>query len=47
VENHDRDASVLTETPDIPTLPFRLDGNVKEFHLIAEPVSRKLFLQSR
>jgi len=35
---HDRDASVLTETPDIPNLPFRLDGNVKEFHLIAEPV---------
>jgi hypothetical protein len=39
---HDRDASVLAETPDIPNLPFRLDGNVKEFHLIAEPVKQEI-----
>src|SRR5437899_347278 len=30
--------SVLVQTPDIADLPFRMDGNVKEFHLIAEPV---------
>ena len=31
---HDHDSSVLAETPDVPDLPFRMDGNVKEFHLI-------------
>src|SRR5258708_2014952 len=28
----------LVQTPDIANLSFRMDGNVKEFHLIAEPV---------
>jgi len=30
------------QTPDIHDLPFRLDGNVKEFHLIAEPVKQEV-----
>ena len=25
-------------TPNVPTLPFRMNGGVKEFHLVAEPV---------
>jgi manganese oxidase len=29
-------------TPDIPDLSFTMDGNVKVFHLIAEPVKRKI-----
>ncbi len=29
-------------TPDIPKLPFIMDGNIKVFHLIAEPVKREL-----
>jgi len=29
-------------TPDVPDLPFRLDHGVKEFHLIAEPVTQEL-----
>jgi len=29
-------------TPDIPDLPFTVDGGVKVFHLIAEPVKRKI-----
>ena len=33
---------VLVQTPDIPNLPFELDGGVKVFHLIAEPVKREL-----
>lgn len=33
---------VLVETPDVPQLPWRLDGGVKEFHLVAEPVKRRL-----
>jgi len=33
---------VLAETPDVPNLPFRMDGNVKEFHLIAEPVKQEI-----
>src|SRR6201984_1767863 len=39
---HDHYSSVLAETPDIPDLPFRMDGNVKEFHLIAEPVKQEI-----
>src|SRR5712671_868635 len=39
---HDHDSSVLAETPDVPDLPFRMDGNVKEFHLIAEPVKQEI-----
>ncbi len=33
---------IPVQTPDIPNLPFRMDGNVKEFHLIAEPVKREI-----
>src|SRR5262245_16805003 len=29
-------------TPDVPDLPHELDGNVKVFHLTAEPVRRKI-----
>src|SRR3984893_541375 len=39
---HDHDSFVLAETPDVPDLPFRMDGNVKEFHLIAEPVKQEV-----
>jgi FtsP/CotA-like multicopper oxidase with cupredoxin domain len=31
------------ETPDVSQLPWRMDGNVKEFHLIAEPVKQEIF----
>jgi hypothetical protein len=37
-----RAAAVAVQTPDVPDLPFRLDGNVKEFHLIAEPVKQEI-----
>src|SRR5258707_7202154 len=30
------------ESPDIADLPFAIDGEVKVFHLIAEPVKRKI-----
>ena len=33
---------VPVETPDVPDLQFRMDGNVKEFHLIAEPVKQEI-----
>src|SRR5258708_38108452 len=39
---HAHAPSALAETPDIPDLPFRMDGNVKEFHLIAEPVRQEI-----
>jgi len=29
-------------TPDLPDLPYKMDGTVKVFHLIAEPVQRKI-----
>src|SRR5258708_28750026 len=32
---------VSVETPDVPQLPWRMDGSVKEFHLIAEPVKQE------
>src|ERR1700745_339265 len=35
-------ASIPVQTPDIPQLPFRMDGGVKEFHLVAEPVKQEL-----
>jgi len=35
-------APLLVETPDVATLPWRMDGNVKEFHLIAEPVKQEI-----
>jgi FtsP/CotA-like multicopper oxidase with cupredoxin domain len=39
---HDHAPPVLVETPDVPELPYRMDGNVKEFHLIAEPVKQEI-----
>ena len=33
---------VPMESPDSPDLPFTMDGGVKVFHLIAEPVRRKI-----
>ena len=35
-------APVAVVTPDIPDLPFTLDGGVKVFHLIAEPVKQEI-----
>src|SRR6267378_6447035 len=34
---------ISVETPDVPQLPWRMDGSVKEFHLIAEPVKQEIF----
>jgi hypothetical protein len=44
---HDHEPSALAETPDVPNLPWRVDGNVKEFHLIAEPVLRQYRVRAR
>ena len=33
---------VSVETPDVPQLPWRMDGSIKEFHLIAEPVKQEI-----
>src|SRR5216684_2140332 len=33
---------VPVQTPDVSDLPFRMDGNVKEFRLIAEPVKQEI-----
>jgi hypothetical protein len=33
---------VSVETPDVPQLPWRMEGSVKEFHLIAEPVKQEI-----
>src|SRR5882672_2788372 len=38
----DHGSPVLVETPDVTNLPFRMDGNVKEFHLVAEPVKQEI-----
>jgi manganese oxidase len=35
-------APMLMQSPDIPDLPFTLDGGTKVFHLIAEPLKRKI-----
>ena len=40
---HRNSRIVSVETPDVPSLPWRMDGNVKEFHLIAEPVKQEIF----
>ncbi len=29
-------------TPDVPDLPYKMDGAIKVFHLVAEPVQRKI-----
>src|SRR5260370_40075301 len=34
---------LLVETPDVSKLPWRMDGDVKEFHLTAEPVKQEIF----
>jgi manganese oxidase len=39
---HREVSAIPVETPDVPNLPFRTDGDVKEFHLIAEPVKRQI-----
>ncbi len=39
---HDHESPVLVETPDVPDLPYRMHGSVKEFHLIAEPVKQEI-----
>ncbi|MEP6644358.1 MAG: copper oxidase [Acidobacteriaceae bacterium] len=36
------DEIASVQTPDIPQLPWRMDGKVKEFHLIAEPVKQEI-----
>src|ERR1700747_1567978 len=33
---------VSVETPDVPQLPWRMEGDVKEFHLVAEPVKQEI-----
>ena len=40
---HGHASPMLVETPDVAQLPWRMDGNVKEFHLIAEPVKQEIF----
>jgi manganese oxidase len=42
LSEHGAAATVPVQTPDIPDLPFRMDGSVKEFHLIAEPVKQEI-----
>jgi len=37
-----RGAPISVQTPDVRDLPFRMDGGVKEFHLIAEPVKQEI-----
>jgi len=39
---HAPDTPVLVETPDVQQLPWRMDGNIKEFHLTAEPVKQEI-----
>ncbi len=39
---HGHGTPALVQTPDVPDLPFRMDGNIKEFHLIAEPVKQEI-----
>jgi manganese oxidase len=44
IHNHHEEipAPQLVRTPDLPNLPFRMDGATREFHLIAEPVKRQI-----
>ncbi len=39
---HTSGPPVTVTTPDIPKLPWTMDGDIKVFHLIAEPVKREL-----
>ena len=34
--------AIRVETPDVPRLPFVLEGGVKVFHLVAEPVKHRV-----
>jgi FtsP/CotA-like multicopper oxidase with cupredoxin domain len=40
--SHERDPYQPMIAPDIPDLPFEMDGSVKVFRLMAEPVKRKI-----
>ncbi len=40
---HGHASPMLVETPDVSQLPWRMDGGVKEFYLIAEPVKHEIF----
>jgi manganese oxidase len=42
VMQHARGTAVPVVTPDVPDLPFEMDGAVKVFRLKAEPVKRKI-----
>src|SRR5689334_22338688 len=37
-----RGTQALVRTPDGSDLPVRVDGNIKEFHLVAEPVKQQI-----
>ena len=37
-----RDHALSMVTPDVPDLPHEMDGGVKVFHLVGEPVKRKI-----
>ncbi|WP_158792685.1 multicopper oxidase family protein [Granulicella sp. L60] len=39
---HPQGAPVPVNTPDLATLPFTMDGAVKVFHLVAEPVKQEI-----
>ena len=36
------DAPIPVNTPDLPNLPFKMDGDVKVFNLVAEPVKQEI-----
>jgi manganese oxidase len=40
--SHNWGTPVMVETPDVPSLPYTLENGVKVFHLVAEPVKRKI-----
>jgi FtsP/CotA-like multicopper oxidase with cupredoxin domain len=41
-QSHSLVPPVPVVTPDVPKLPYTMDGGVKVFHLVAEPVKREL-----
>ncbi len=41
-QSHSLMSPVPVITPDVPKLPYAMDGEVKVFHLVAEPVKREL-----
>ena len=41
-DSHDERAPVMVETPDVPNLSYSLENGAKVFHLVAEPVTRKI-----